>query len=178
MTELLEVKEVQMFIGVAKAVNGFTGHADLSTLKLLLWNIFGVHLMDVYPYTEDHYEFTEGMTELQTKNHRSNVRGVVWREALEQVLIKLTCKCVDAGDGQKRKKRSECPRSMCFLNRHPNTRSGVQINHLNPRKDNRDLISFKRAKQTSIKVYTTQLKKGRGDVICPLCHDEKYTNAK
>ena len=40
MTELLEVKEVQMFIDVGEAVNGFVGHAELSTLKLLLWNIF------------------------------------------------------------------------------------------------------------------------------------------
>lgn len=43
MTELLEVKEVQMFIDVGEAVNGFVGHAELSTLYLysLDWNVLG-----------------------------------------------------------------------------------------------------------------------------------------
>lgn len=168
MTELLDVYEVQLFIEVGKAVNGFMGHAELSTLKLLLWNIFGVHLMDVYPYTEDYYKF-----------QKKREKGRVWREALEQVLIKLTCKCVDEdGNGNVRMVRLECPRKMCFLNRHPKTRSGIEINHLNTRKDNQDLKGFGESKGNSIKDYTTQLKKGRGDVICVLCHEEKYTNPK
>ena len=152
-TEVLELQEVQLFVLEGKKVGGFeVGRATLDDMKVILWNIFGIHYKDVLPCTEEDYNGYQ----------RSLRRRRVWNKVFTQVLIKLSVKCEKCG--------------KCFRNIHPLRRSGVELNHLNERANNPGLMIFKHAEDQAIDTYIEQLRKGKGDAICKYCHEVHYTN--
>jgi hypothetical protein len=158
LTEVLELQEVQLFVLEGKKVGGFeAGHATLDVMKVILWNIFGIHYKDVLPCTKEDYNGYQ-----RKKDERHQRRRKVWNKVFTQVLIKLSVKCEKCG--------------KCFRNIHPLRRSGVELNHLNERANNPGLMTFKEAEKQAIDTYIDQLRKGKGDAICKYCHEVYYNN--
>ena len=161
-TEVLALQEVQLFVLEGKKVGGFeTGSASLEEMKVILWNIFGIHYKDVLPCTEEVYN-SPGYQKNSRGEKDNTPRRQVWNKVFTRVLVKLSVKCGKCG--------------KCFRNIHPLRRSGVELNHLNARADNTGLMKFKDAELLTIDTYISQLRKGKGDAICKYCHEVHYTN--
>ena len=158
-TDLIDVFEIQLFLEEGKREGGFNGLASYATLRRLVWDIFGINVADLYSKGEEYYN-TLPLTTRRVENRMANKRKRAWNEVFTQILIKLTGRCKD-----------KC--NKCFLNRHPNTRSGVDIHHINTRAENQDLMPFDRAQDLYIDTYIRELKKGNAEVLCTKCHSEE-----
>ena len=152
-TEVLDLQEVQLLVLEGKKVGGFVGGcASLNDMKVILWSLLGIHYLDVLPCTEEDYN----------SRTRDEDRREVWNKVFSRVLIKLSVKCRHCG--------------KCFRNIHPLRRNGVELNHLNTRADNPDLMTFDAAEHCGIDTYISQLRKGNADAICTYCHDVHYNH--
>ena len=133
--DLIDVFEIQLFLEEGKREGGFNGLASYATLRRLVWDIFGINVADLYSKDEEDYNTTPlhipGYTRVE--NALATKRKRAWNEVFTQILIKLTGRC-----------KRKC--NKCFLNRHPNTRGGVDIHHINTRAENQDLMSFNSTK--------------------------------
>ena len=158
-TGLIDTFEMQLFLEEGKLEGGFNGLASYATLRRLVWDIFGINVADLYSKDEEYYN-TLPLTTRRVENVMAIKRRKVWNEVFTQILIKLTGRCKD-----------KCKK--CFLNRHPNTRSGVDIHHINTRAENQDLMRFDRAQDLYIDTYIRELKKGNAEVLCTKCHSEE-----
>ncbi|KAL9182589.1 hypothetical protein ACHAXT_013241 [Thalassiosira profunda] len=151
-TETLDLPEVQFFIHEGKACGGFSGRCELKTLEVLVEKVFDFDASDVIDFTEETYNKQHYQQQSSSMQGAPQSRRKCWNRTFTHILIKLAGKC-PGGCGR------------CFLNRSPHRRGGVELNHLNQRRDNDDLMAFKHAATYHIDMYVEQLRAGNADVI-------------
>ena len=160
-TGLIDTFEMQLFLEEGKLEGGFNGLASYATLRRLVWDIFGINVADLYSKDEEYYNTLPPCNytgRVRVENVMARKRKRVWNEVFTQILIKLT---------------GQCRCKKCFLNRHPNTRSGVEIHHNNTRAEYQDLMEFGKAEYLYIDTYIGELKTGNAEILCVKCHSEE-----
>ena len=152
--QILELREMQVFLLSGKAIGGFNGYATFESLEVLVWNVFQIDPWSVFAFTKEEYnDKSQGTSQSRIRRLR------YWNKTFTQLLIKLAVRCPGMN--------GKC--EECFLNRHPATRSGVHHHHQNKRSDH-GLDKFAYAECLYIDSYIDQLIKGDGDGLCAGCH--------